>query len=117
MVTERQRLIKIFTGLNQQQKSSLLDFAGYLQQQSLTERSLQEQENLLPLDSPRPKNENVVNAIKRLRASYFMLNADDLLNDSSALMAQFMLQGRPANEVIDDLEKVFQKYYNEYLQS
>lgn len=117
MSTDRQRLVKIFEGLNQQQKSSLLDFAGYLQQQSLTENPLMEQEKQVPLDSPRPENENVVNAIKRLRASYFMLNADDLLNESSTLMAQFMLQGRQADEVIDDLEKVFQNYYKKYLQS
>ena len=117
MSTDSQRLVKIFNGLNQQQQNSLLDFAEYLQQQCLTEETQQGQEKHVPLDSPRPENENVVNAIKRLRASYFMLNADDLLNESSTLMAQFMLHGRQADEVIDDLEKVFQNYYKKYLQS
>ena len=59
----------------------------------------------------------MVNAIKRLRASYFMLNADDLLNETSSLMAQFMIQGRAADDVIDELEQVFDSHYKKYLQS
>lgn len=45
-----------------------------------------------------------------------MLNADDLLNETSSLMAQFMVQGRAAEDVIDDLERVFAEHYQRYLQ-
>lgn len=117
MSSERQRLVKIFDGMNEQQRNSLLDYAQFLNQQSPSGTEDTEQQKHAPLESTRPDKENVVNAIKRLRASYFMLNTDDLLNESSALMAQFMMQGRGAEEVIDDLEKVFENHYQKYLQT
>lgn len=116
MSSERQRLVKLFDGMNEQYRKSLLDYALYLSQQSALQTADNEQQKHTPLKSPRPQTENVVNAIKRLRASYFMLNTDDLLNESSALMAQFMMQGREAQDVIDDLEKVFEIHYQKYLQ-
>ena len=82
---DRQRLIKLFDGLDEQRKNSLLDYASFLDQQK-AEDQLESDEKLVPLESSRPDNENVVNAIKRLRASYFMLNTDDLLNETSSLM-------------------------------
>ena len=101
--------------MDEQRKKSLLDYAQYLQQLSSSEAP-EQQAKAEPLATPRPDKENVVNAIKRLRASYFMLNTDDLLNETSSLMAQFMIQGRAAEEVIDDLEKVFDSHYRKYLQ-
>lgn len=117
MSSERQRLVKLFDGMSEQHRKSLLDYAQYLNQQSSAASEDNEQEKHSPLESPRPENENVVNAIKRLRTRYFMLNTDGLLNESSALMAQFMMQGREAQEVIDDLEKVFENHYQKYLQT
>ncbi len=117
MVSDRKRLVDLFNALEDQQQKSLLDFAAFLKQQSGSDKETGTQERLKPLDTPRPDDENVVNAIKRLRASYFMLNTDDLLNESSSLMAEFMLQGREAEKVIDDLEQVFENHYQKYLQS
>jgi len=114
---EKQRLIDLFNAMSEQHQKSLLDFASFLQHQSVSVEEEQELEKLQPLASPRPEDENVVNAIKRLRASYFMLNTDDLLNQSSTLMAEFMLQGREAEAVINDLEQVFEDYYKKYLES
>lgn len=94
-----------------------MDYAHYLDHLSSSDEQGKEEEKLQPLETSRPDKENVVNAIKRLRASYFMLNTDDLLNETSSLMAQFMIQGRAAEEVIDDLEKVFDDFYQKYLQS
>ena len=117
MSNESRRLVKYFNEMNEQQKNSLLDYARYLGQQNSTGSPSAEQQKHKPLESPRPENENVVNAIKRLRASYFMLNTDVLLNESSALMAQFMIQGRDAKEVIDDLEILFENQYQKYRQT
>lgn len=117
MSNESRRLVKYFNEMNEQQKNSLLDYARYLRQQNSPGSPSTEQQKHQPLESPRPENENVVNAIKRLRVSYFMLNTDVLLNESSALMAQFMIQGRDAKEVIDDLEILFENQYQKYLQS
>ena len=110
-------MVKLFDGLNEQRKKSLLDYARYLEHVSSSDEPEQEAEKLQPLENSRPDKENVVNAIKRLRASYFMLNTDDLLNETSSLMAQFMIQGREADDVIDELEQVFDSHYKKYLQS
>ncbi len=117
MSAQRRHLLELFNSMNQQQQQSLLDYAAFLQQQPSRDDELESQEKLTPLKTERPDNENVVNAIKRLRKSYYMLNTDHLLNESSTLMAEFMLQGRPADAVIDDLELLFEKYYKQYLES
>jgi hypothetical protein len=49
--------------------------------------------------------------MKRLSATYHMLDKSKLLNETSALMAQHVMQGRPAHEVIDELEVVFELHY------
>jgi hypothetical protein len=116
MSNVRRQLLKLFDTLDDQAQRSLLDYAGYLRQRDDTEPSA-ETEKAQPLNNPRPQKENVVNAIKRLRASYYMLDTDKLLNETSTLMAQFMMQGRPADEVIDDLESLFTEHYQKYLDS
>ena len=99
-------------------RSSLLDFAEYLaQKSSLAEISVETQEKSQPVVIARPENENVINAIKRLRASYYMLNTDGLLNEASTLMTQYMVHGRDQQAVIDDLETLFDNHFQKYLQS
>jgi hypothetical protein len=117
MANDRKRLVSLFDEMDEAARVSLLDFAEYLYQRGRAAQQSVEPIKHEPLDHPRPRNENVINAIKRLRASYFMLNTDPLLNETSSLMAQFMLQGRDAEAVIDDLEAVFAKHYDSYLQS
>lgn len=118
MGQKRQRLIKLFDGMEQQQQDSLLDYAAFLLNQQEKSDPTQSQQKLAPdLSNPRPEEENVVNAIKRLRASYYMLNADNLFSESSTLMAQFMLHGRDADEVIDDLQQLFEDHYQKYLEA
>ena len=69
---------------------------------------------LEPERIPRPKEESVVGAIKRLSHSYFMLDRSAMLNDTSSLMGAHVLQGRPASEVIDELEALFARHYVKY---
>jgi hypothetical protein len=40
-----------------------------------------------------------------------MLDKAKMLNETSALMAQHIMQGRDAEEVIDELEQVFATHY------
>lgn len=114
MGSQKQDLKRIIEGLSPDQLRSLLDYAEFLQtreeQQQGDDTTKQE-----PLLQPRPDDENVISAIKRLRASYFMLNTDLLLNEASSLMAQFTMQGRDAKAVIDDLEELFESHYQKYL--
>ena len=64
-----------------------------------------------PLDIARPAEESVVKAVKRLRATYPMLDARKLLNETSALMTQHVMQGRDKIEVIEELEILFRTHY------
>lgn len=64
-----------------------------------------------PLDIPRPEEESVVGAIKRLSATYPMLDKDKVLHETAGLMAQHVMQGRDSAEVIDELEAVFERHY------
>lgn len=115
MGSQKQRLTRIINGLSPDQLRSVLDFAEFLVSREDRHQQIDDSIKQEPLLQPRPDEENVVAAIKRLRASYFMLNTDLLLNETSSLMAQFMMQGRDAKEVIDDLEALFQSHYQKYL--
>jgi hypothetical protein len=119
MSKENKQLLKLLDKLSAEDKRSLLDFAEFLQQrsQSVESPASDFQHKSEPILQPRPENENIINAIKRLRASYFMLNTDDLLNETSSLMTQHIVHGRLAVEVIDDLEVLFEDHYQKYLQS
>ncbi len=64
-----------------------------------------------PVAIPRPAEETVVKAVKRLRATYPMLDARKLLNQTSELMTQHIVQGREAIEVIEELEILFRTHY------
>ncbi len=64
---------------------------------------------------PRGENESVVAAIKRLSASYSMLDKPQLLNESSVLMTQHVMQGRAVDEVLDELETLFYRFYQALL--
>ncbi len=69
-----------------------------------------------PLVIPRPKEERVVAAIKRLSAAFPMIKKDTMLNETASLMTAHMIQGRAAVEVIDELEVLFQVRYEEHCQ-
>jgi hypothetical protein len=64
-----------------------------------------------PVEIPRPAEETVVKAVRRLRATYPMLDARKLLNQTSELMTQHIVQGREAIEVIEELEILFRSHY------
>ncbi len=102
-----------FEQLNRERQQQLLDFARFLlDQQGPLERVISEPEQI-----PRPQQESVVAAMKRLNRTYPMLDKQHLLNEASSLMAEHMLQGRAAVEVIDELEAVFSKYYKRLKES
>lgn len=113
----KKQLIQLVADLDERKLESLLDYAEFLHQKTLPETQPQATEKLVPLDHARPDNETVMSAIKRLRASYFMVDTDNMLNETSSLMTQHILQGREAVEVIDELEALFTQQYQDYLKS
>lgn len=63
------------------------------------------------VEIPRPAEESVIKAIRRLTATYPSMDKKDLLTKASSLMSQHLLQNRPAMDVIDELEQLFEKHY------
>ncbi len=106
----RSELLALIERLPDTALPSLLDFASYL-----VERSGPRQVAMVePTALPRPAKESVVAAMKRLRESYPMLDHGKMLHECSGLMAQHLMQGRAAQEVIDELEEVFARHYRRY---
>ncbi len=101
------RLADIFESLNSQRQQSLLDFAEYLY--SLGDHLIKEIPE--PEKISRPESETVVGAIKRLKASYHMIESMAVFSDASALMTEHMVKGRDAREVIDEMEALFAQAY------
>ena len=110
------RLIEIAQRLPAAQVAALLEFAEFLLlRHGITGAEVVPVATVAeipaPLDIPRPAEESVVKAVKRLRATYPMLDARKLLNETSAIMTQHVMQGRDKIEVIEELEILFRTHY------
>ncbi len=112
---EQQRLLKLFKALEPTDQASLLAFAEFLGQRDEAASDQDEPQPLAePLEIPRPEEETVIGAIKRLSSSYPMLDKSEILNETSSLMTGHLVQGRSALDVIDELEELFSKQYRQY---
>ena len=107
----QRQLLKLFAQLDAENKQHLLAFAEFLASKKQLNASAASEELHEPAHEPRPDNESVIAAIKRLSRSYSMLNKDDMLHETSDLMSSHVLKGRPAGEVIDELEVLFLRHY------
>lgn len=97
----------LFRRLDSGGQDSLLDFAEFLSARRVdNSRTVTE-----PLSIPRPENESVVSAMKRLTKTYPMLEPKDLFTQASSLMTQHVMRGREAMEIIDELEQLFHEHY------
>ncbi|WP_020559961.1 hypothetical protein [Thiofilum flexile] len=103
-------LLGLFQTLEESHQTTILAFAAFLvsRQTPVVAPTLPAPQLL-----PRPEQESVVKALKRLKASYPMLENEVLLHASTALMTEHIMQGRPAPEVIDDLEQLFANTYQQ----
>ena len=110
---DERQLTRLYRSLAPEDRSTLLAFGEFLASRGAT-RVRELRGPLEPERIPRPKKESVVGAIKRLSHSYFMLDRSIMLNDTSSLMGAHVLQGRPASEVIDELEALFARHYVKY---
>lgn len=107
----QQRLLRLFRQLPEAEQESVLAFAEFLLQRAAPASPPAEADERRPLDIPRPASESVVAAIRRLNMTFPMLDRDALLHEASALMTAHVMQGRPAADVIDELEAVFRRHY------
>lgn len=101
------RLLKVVRELSEADAASVLAFAEFLQQRG------EARPRAIPLPQPieRPAQESVVKAVKRLAATYPMVDRAKMLNETSVLVSQHVMQGRDAVEVIDELEILFRRHY------
>lgn len=108
MNPREKKLLACFRELSDAQRDTVLAFAEFLQarEEVVGRTPIPEPEPIAPKD-----NETVVGALKRLSASYHMLDKAKMLNETSALVAQHVMQGRDRDEVIEELEVVFQRHY------
>lgn len=110
MADPEAKLLGLFRRLPAAERDTLLAFAEFLSARRC-EAGTDPEAVPVPEPLPRPETESVVAAIKRLSAVYHMLDRSKMLHETSALMAQHMMQGRAAVEVIDELEVVFRRHY------
>ncbi len=108
---EQRRLLGLFGRLGESERGTLIAFAEFLAARRQDAQGTQPARAVAPKPIPRPGGESVVAAIKRLSETYFMLDRAVLLTDTSSLMAAHLMQGRPAAEVIDELEELFEAHY------
>jgi hypothetical protein len=103
------RLREILADLPEEAGHALLEYAEFLAARHGGSRTV-----VSPLDIARPASESVVKAIKRLGATYPMLDRSKMLNETSVLMTQHVMHGRAAGEVIDELEILFRRHYETF---
>jgi len=109
MKREEKDLLNLYRALPAEQQDTLFAFADFLNTRAVdTPR-----EYAAPEAIPRPPEEKVVHAIKRLRATYPMLDHSKMLYVVSEAMSQHVMQSKPAVEVIDELEGIFRIRYEE----
>lgn len=114
---QQEKLIGVFERLSPADQSSVLSFAEFLLSRAAPALApAVAVEMPEPVLGPRPQDEKVVAAIKRLSKAYYMLDKSKMLGVTSDLMTQHILQGREAMEVIDELEQIFADHYRQLKQ-
>ncbi len=111
-MSPEKKLFALFSRLSPRRRESLLEYAEFLAGRESGENV----PDLEVVPVPRPERETVIGAIKRLSATYPMLDGRALLNETSLLLSEHLLQGVPADEVIDRVEALFERHYREHLE-
>jgi len=123
MKDQEQRLLAYLRKLTSQDAHALLRFAAFLagEQNAVGSETDPQAEpstavvSMEPNYIERPEKEKVVDALKRLSATYPMLEKKKLLDKSSTLVAQHIMFGKSARETIDEIEKVFAEAYAQFV--
>ena len=102
-------MLDLFERLTPEQQDRLIAFAEFLDGRAPDAAAA-----AAPVAIPRAPGETVTMAIRRLTRAYPMLDRRKLMTEASRFMAQHALEGRAAREVIDDLEAVFARHYEQH---
>ena len=110
---KQNKINDIYDALPSESQKTLMDFAEFLFQRDGNSEPVATEK----MDIPRPEKESVVAALKRLNQTYPMVEKKLVFHEASSLMTDHIMQGRDAVEVVDELEALFEKHYQEFLQS
>jgi len=135
LTEQEQSLLDIYRKLSDHDAHSLMRFAEFLAGYEVTAADIVHQQSVSPSASSgaaeqtstlqtgdipqpekieRPEQEKVVDALKRLSATYPMLDKKFLLDKASELVAQHVMFGKPAKDVIDQIEDMFAEAYAKF---
>jgi hypothetical protein len=125
LTQQEQTLLDLFKQLTEQDAQTLLRFAEFLASQEGGMVTVEVTESVevktasvtipQPVKIERPEQERVVDALKRLSATYPMLEKKTLLDKASELVAQHVMFGKPAKQVIDETEAIFAAAYEKFV--
>lgn len=104
------RLLHAWRGLDRARQATLVEFAEFLAERGAAPRSAQ-------VATLRPQQETVLRAVRRLNASYPMLERARLLRPVGDLLSQHLVDGRAPDAVIDDLETLYANAHAALLKS
>ncbi len=111
MKRDAKALTDLFNTLDKDRQQSLFDYAEFLQSRGgIVPQNIGD-----PVDVARAENETVVGAIKRLKQTYPMIDSMEVFAIASNLMTDHMVKGRDAEEVINEIEALFEDTYNKIL--
>ncbi|MCB1922854.1 MAG: hypothetical protein KDJ27_03760 [Gammaproteobacteria bacterium] len=110
---DQQQLLDLYRKLSPEDRAGLVSYAAFLAQRESPIGGEALDEPQVPKEILRPESESVVGAIRRLTQTFAMLDRDALFHETSALMTAHIMQGRPASEVIDELEILFRQHYEQ----
>lgn len=111
-IKSSKQLIDLYEAMDDERKLSLGDFADFL----YAKAGPVVKEIPPPEDVPRPEQETVVGAVKRLKIKYHMVESMTVFSAASSLMTDHMVKGRDVAEVIDEMEVLFEEAYKNLLQ-
>ena len=111
LTPSEKRALRLFRALSGEQQHTVSAFMEFLSSHGTHTPSLKAAQ---PVEMPRPERESVVKAIKRLRATYPMLDQNKLFHETSEHMTAHLMHGKPAAEAIDELEAMFAHHNQRY---
>jgi hypothetical protein len=104
------QLLRAWRRLDRERRGALVAFAEFLAARGDAPRSAQ-------VATLRPAHETVLHAVRRLNASYPMLERAKLLQPVGDLLSQHLVDGRAPAAVIDDLETLYANAYAAFVKS
>jgi hypothetical protein len=120
---QAEAILRILEKLDPVDRAAVQSFAEFLLHRAKTDVVMDEHPAAAPPPVPeprvipRPDDEKVVAAVKRLSSTYYMLDKTRMLGVTSALVTQHIVEGRDRMEVIDELERLFENHYRQLKQS